>query len=151
MIGRPAFLLSVSCTAAWVIMQYLPNTLLLTLRWIYDPNRRDILNWDIIQRILATSGEGTFSEISIQNILFAPFPAVTCRSVDCRICLQHARQKNTYLFCQEILTVSRGFPESPRHYRRVDMNPVDLIWVLTRLLDIWGLWRKVQSPETLPA
>lgn len=63
------------------------------------------------------------------------------------ICLQCARQKNTHLFWQETLAVcfqnaldTMGIWEG---WSRSD-------WIQTRILDIWGLWGKPESTETLP-
>lgn len=103
----------ISCTATWVIMQDLPNTSLLILHWISNPNWKGII-W----KILATKCERTLSGTSIQKKLFSFFPVITCRSaMGWHTFLQHAREKNTHLICQETVVVNRALPESPRHYR----------------------------------
>lgn len=142
-------------------MQHLPNTLLLILWWISNPNRMDILNWDILGRILTTNWEGTFSKTSIQKILFSSFPAATCRSAaSCRSCLQHAKQQNTSLFCPETWAVSRASPESPRHYGAQerwpapdwsDLGPDQVAGHLETLekaaetLSGWNFWRRARQ------
>ena len=87
MIRRPAFLLSVSCTTTWVIMQYLPNTLSLILCWISNPNRKDIFKLGYHSEDISYKwGRDLFWDLH-SKILFSSFPTVTCRSaVGCRVC-----------------------------------------------------------------